>query len=95
MLDENHIYMDESYKRMKYLDERGTWMNFWMIIKNKWNFWMKLSMVECMDESNSKTVMTNGNYQIHIIFISNFIYKKKVSKVKFERATLQCKKVKQ
>jgi hypothetical protein len=24
MLDENHIYMDESYKRMKYLDERGT-----------------------------------------------------------------------
>ncbi len=62
MLDENHIYMDESYKRMKYLDERGTWMNFWMIIKNKWNFWMKLSMAECMDESNSKTVMTNGNY---------------------------------
>jgi hypothetical protein len=24
MLDENHIYMDESYKRMKYLDEHGT-----------------------------------------------------------------------
>jgi hypothetical protein len=33
MWDEKHMYMDESYKNwMKYLDERGTWMNFWMII---------------------------------------------------------------
>jgi len=24
MLDENHIYMDESYKKMKYLDDHGT-----------------------------------------------------------------------
>ncbi len=23
MLDENHMYMDENYKRMKYLDECG------------------------------------------------------------------------
>jgi hypothetical protein len=23
MLDESHIYIDESYKKMKYLDERG------------------------------------------------------------------------
>jgi hypothetical protein len=47
---------------MKYLDERGTWMNFWMIIRSRqmfgWNFWL----IECMDESNSKTIMTNGNY---------------------------------
>jgi hypothetical protein len=24
MLDENHMYMDESYKMDEYLDERGT-----------------------------------------------------------------------
>jgi hypothetical protein len=24
MLDENHMYMDENYKMMKYLDECGT-----------------------------------------------------------------------
>ncbi len=29
-------------KWMKYLDEHGTWMNFWMIIGNRIIFWMKL-----------------------------------------------------
>jgi hypothetical protein len=24
MPDENHMYMDDNYKKMKYLDERGT-----------------------------------------------------------------------
>jgi len=42
MLDENHIYMDESYKKMKYLDEYGTWMNFWMIIRSWQIVWMKV-----------------------------------------------------
>ncbi len=36
MLDENHIYMDESYKKMKYLDDHGTWMNFWMKLPTSW-----------------------------------------------------------
>jgi hypothetical protein len=40
MLDENHMYMDESYPKMKYLDDRGAWMNFWMIIESRRIFWM-------------------------------------------------------
>jgi hypothetical protein len=44
MLDESHIYMDESYKKMKYLNERATWMNFWMIIGSRQICWMKLSV---------------------------------------------------
>ncbi len=35
-------------------------------------FWL----IECMDESDSKIVMTNGNDLTHIIFMSNFIRKK-------------------
>ncbi len=35
MLDENQMYMDENYKRIKYFDECGAWMNFWMIIQSK------------------------------------------------------------
>jgi len=31
-----------------------------------------------MDENNSKTIMMNGNYYTHIIFMSNFIHKKGV-----------------
>ncbi len=50
-------------KWMKYLDEHGTWMNFWL--------------VKCMDESDSKIVMTHGNYWTYLIFMSNFIYEKK------------------
>jgi hypothetical protein len=45
MLDENHMYMDEITKMMKYLDECGTWMNFWMIIQSKQIVWMKLLIV--------------------------------------------------
>jgi hypothetical protein len=30
-------------------------------------------LIESMDESNSKIVMTNGNDWTHIIFMSNFI----------------------
>jgi len=41
MWDENHMYMDESYKNwMKYLDEHGTLMNFWMIIGSIPISWM-------------------------------------------------------
>ncbi len=36
-------------------------------------FGWKLQLVECMDEINSKIVMTNGNYWTHIILMSNFI----------------------
>jgi hypothetical protein len=32
--------------------------------------------LKCMNETNSKTFMTNGNYHIHIIFMSNFNYGK-------------------
>jgi hypothetical protein len=62
MLDENHMYMDESYKKMKYLDEHGVWMIFWMIIGNRWMFGWNFQLIECMDESNSKKNMTIGNY---------------------------------
>jgi hypothetical protein len=34
----------------------------WMIIGSRRIVWMKILIVECMDESNSKTVLTNGNY---------------------------------
>jgi hypothetical protein len=62
---------------MKYLDECGAWMNFWMIIGN-WQIigWIFL-LIEYMDENNSKTIMMNGNYWTHIIFMSNFIQKKR------------------
>jgi hypothetical protein len=62
MLDENHMYMDESYKNMKYLDERGVWMIFWMIIGNRQMFVWKFRLIECMDEINSKKIMMIGNY---------------------------------
>ncbi len=42
MPNESHIYMDETYKKMKYLDERGAWMNFWMIIGSRQIIWIKL-----------------------------------------------------
>jgi hypothetical protein len=35
MPDENHIYMDENYKKMKYLDEHGAWIKFWMTIGSR------------------------------------------------------------
>jgi hypothetical protein len=54
-------------KNMKYLDEREARMNFWMIIGSRW-----------IVESNSKTITTNGNYWIHKIFMSNFIWEKNV-----------------
>jgi hypothetical protein len=63
-------------KWMKYVDECVTWMNFWMIVGNSWLFGWKFWLVECMDESNSKTIMTNGNYWTHIIFMWNFICEK-------------------
>jgi len=42
MLDENHMYMDDNYKKMKYLDEHESQMNFWMIIGSRRIVWMKL-----------------------------------------------------
>jgi hypothetical protein len=57
ILNENHIYMDKSYKK----DEIFGWTFGWQLEVNNffgWNFWL----VECMDESNSKTIMKNGNY---------------------------------
>jgi hypothetical protein len=47
-----------------------------------------------MDESNSKKIMTHGNYWTYLIFMSNFISEKGV-KGETQRATLQCNKVKQ
>jgi len=47
-----------------------------------------------LDESNSKIVTTNGNTRL-TQFSCPTSSRKKVSKVKLEGATLQCKKVKQ
>ncbi len=63
MLDENHIYMDESYKK----DEIFGWM--WSI--NDFFGW-KFQLVECMDESNSKE-----NYdKWKLLDLHNFLEKK-------------------
>jgi hypothetical protein len=55
-------------KWMKYLDERGTWINVWIIIGNRRIFGLKFWLAECMDESNSKIIMTHGNYWTYLIF---------------------------
>jgi hypothetical protein len=62
MLDQTTCTSMKVTKWMKYLDKHGTWMNFWMIIGSKQFFGWNFQLVECMDESNFKTIMTNGNY---------------------------------
>jgi hypothetical protein len=43
MIDKNHITWMKVTRRMKYLDECGAWMNFWMIIGSRQIVWIKLS----------------------------------------------------
>jgi len=77
MSDENHMYMDDSNNK----HEIFGWM--WSmneLLDDNWNWqivgWIFL-LIEYMDENNSKTIMMNGNYWTHIIFMSNFIQKKR------------------
>jgi hypothetical protein len=105
-----NVWMELIPKQLCQMKNKFTWMkvterwNIWMNVEHEWTFgwWLEIDelfgwnlwLVECMDESNSKIVMMNGNYFIHIIFHVQFHLKKKVSKAKLEGVTLQCKRVK-
>jgi hypothetical protein len=75
---------------MKYLDEHGAWMNFWMIIGSKRIILMK-TLVGWMygwkwfQNSYDKWKLLDS-YNFHVQLLSQ----KKVSRVKLKGATLKC-----